>query len=333
MGTDFVDTDDRPGFDVCVLGSFMKDLVASAPRRPEPGETLHGTGFAEFLGGKGVNQAVAAARMGARTAMIGTVGQDRYGDEFLALLTEHGIDTRAIVRDPDLGTGVGLPVVLPDGSNSIIIVSRSNAAITPAAVQAAADVLAAGKVLSVQLELPVDASLAALRIAADAGVTTLLNPAPAGPVDTDVAAEMAQVVDILVPNEVEATTLTGLRCDDEDDVPDVARTLADRWKLQGCVITLGSRGALVLDRSGGDETVTRIPPHQVRAIDTVGAGDAFCGSLAAALAAGEPLPAAAKLANAAGALSTTENGAAAHTLTRSGVLALLDGALSTEGSR
>ena len=95
-------------------------------------------------------------------------------------------------------------------------------------------------------------------------MTTLLNPAPAGPVDADVATEMAQVVDILVPNEVEATTLTGLRCDDEDEVPQVARTLADRWKLQGCVITLGARGALVLDRFDGNETVTRIPPHRVR---------------------------------------------------------------------
>ena len=118
--------------DVCVLGSFMKDLVASAERRPLPGETLHGTGFAEFLGGKGVNQAIAAARMGARTAIVGTIGEDRYGEEFLELLSADGVDTSWVVRHPSLGTGVGLPLVLPDGGNSIIIVSRANAAITPA---------------------------------------------------------------------------------------------------------------------------------------------------------------------------------------------------------
>ena len=128
-------------YDVCVLGSFMKDLVASADRRPLPGETLHGTGFAEFLGGKGVNQAIAAARMGARTAIVGTIGDDRYGEEFLDLLKADGVDTDWVVRHPELGTGVGLPLVLPDGSNSIIIVSRANSAITPADVEAAADLL------------------------------------------------------------------------------------------------------------------------------------------------------------------------------------------------
>jgi ribokinase len=168
-------------YDVCVLGSFMKDLVASAERRPLPGETLHGTGFAEFLGGKGVNQAIAAARIGARTAIVGTIGEDRYGEEFLDLLMSDGVDTDWVVRHPELGTGVGLPLVLPDGSNSIIIVSRANAAITPADIEAAAEVLTVSKVLSVQLELPVEASRAALRLASAAGVTTILTPAPVGP--------------------------------------------------------------------------------------------------------------------------------------------------------
>jgi ribokinase len=308
-------------YDVCVLGSFMKDLVASAERRPLPGETLHGTGFAEFLGGKGVNQAIAAARMGARTAIVGTVGDDRYGEEFLELLSSDGVETGWVVRHPELGTGVGLPLVLPDGSNSIIIVSRANAAITPADVEAAAEVLTASAVLSVQLELPVAASRAALRLASEAGATTILTPAPVGPVDPSLAA----FVDILVPNEVEAAALTGLDCGDESQWSAIARQLSDQWDLRGCIITLGSRGAFVLDRSGSSSTEIRVEAHQVETIDTVGAGDAFCGSLAASLAAGALLPDAVRLANAAGALSTTVSGAAASAPDRSAALALLNG--------
>jgi ribokinase len=306
-------------YDVCVLGSFMKDLVASAARRPLPGETLHGTGFAEFLGGKGVNQAIAAARMGARTAIVGTIGEDRYGEEFLELLTSDGVDTDWVVRHPELGTGVGLPLVLPDGSNSIIIVSRANAAITPADIEAAAEVLTASTVLSVQLELPVDASRAALRLASAAGATTILTPAPVGPVD----GSLASYVDILVPNEVEAAALTGLDCDDESQVPVIARKLADEWDLRGCVVTLGSRGAFVVDRSTGAEVW--VGPHRVATVDTVGAGDAFCGSLAASVASGAELVDAVRLANAAGALSTTAKGAADSAPDRATALALLDG--------
>ena len=307
--------------DVCVLGSFMKDLVASAERRPLPGETLHGTGFAEFLGGKGVNQAIAAARMGARTAIVGTIGDDRYGEEFLELLSANGVDASWIVRHPSLGTGVGLPLVLPDGGNSIIIVSRANAAITAADVEAAADVLVASKVLSVQLELPVEASHTALRLASTAGVTTILTPAPVGPIDHSLAA----YVDILVPNEVEAAALTGLDCDDSG-VPMVARKLAEEWDLRGCVVTLGSRGAFVLDRAAGYEE--RVDAHQVATVDTVGAGDAFCGTLAASLAGGAGLVDAVRLANAAGALSTTVNGAADSAPARAAALALLESAAS-----
>ena len=312
-------------YDVCVLGSFMKDLVASAERRPLPGETLHGTGFAEFLGGKGVNQAIAAARMGARTAIVGTIGEDRYGEEFLELLESDGVDTSWVVRHPDLGTGVGLPLVLPDGGNSIIIVSRANAAITPAAVEAAADVLTSSRILSVQLELPVEASQTALRLASAAGVTTILTPAPVGPVDP----ALSPHVDILVPNEVEAAALTGLDCDDSAQVPVIARKLADEWELRGCVVTLGSRGAFVIDRTEGTEVW--VDAHRVATVDTVGAGDAFCGSLAASLATGADLVDAVRLANAAGALSTTVNGAADSAPDRAAALALLDGAASGIG--
>jgi ribokinase len=221
------------------------------------------------------------------------------------------------VRHPSLGTGVGLPLVLPDGGNSIIIVSRANAAITVADVEAAGEVLTSSKVLSVQLELPVEASRTALRLASTAGATTILTPAPVGPVDQS----LASYVDILVPNEVEAAALTGLDCDDAG-VPMIARKLAEDWDLRACVVTLGSRGAFVLDRAAGFEE--RVDPFEVATVDTVGAGDAFCGSLAASLADGAGLVDAVRLANAAGALSTTVNGAADSAPARAAALALLD---------
>jgi ribokinase len=211
--------------------------------------------------------------------------------------------------------------VLPDGGNSIIIVSRANAAITPADVEAAAEVLTASKVLSVQLELPVDASHTALRLASDAGVTTILTPAPVRGVDSTVAS----YVDILVPNEIEAAALTGLDCDDSTQVPVIARQLADSWDLRGCVVTLGARGAFVVDRA--TEVEVWVDAHAVATVDTVGAGDAFCGSLAASLASGAALVDAVRLANAAGALSTTVNGAADSAPDRATALALLDGTL------
>ncbi|WP_020523790.1 ribokinase [Catelliglobosispora koreensis] len=287
-------------FDVCVLGSFMKDLVAQAPRRPQPGETLRGSGFREFLGGKGVNQAVAAARAGARTAMIGRLGTDRHGDEFAEMLAAEKIDTSQVQRDPTAGTGVGLPVVEPGGGNSIIIVPRANDAVSPADIDAAATLISSSKVLLVQLELPFETVLAALHTARSHGVTTILNPAPYLPLPADIA----EFVDVIIPNEVEAEQLTGLRCDD-DKAEQIARLLADSLARQAAVVTLGSRGAVLA--SGG--ATSFIAPYAVEAVDSTGAGDAFCGALAARLAAGDSLWQAATFASAAGALATTKHGA------------------------
>lgn len=298
-------------FDVCVLGSFMKDLVASAPRRPRTGETLHGTGFAEYLGGKGVNQAVAAARAGARTAMVGRVGDDRYGEEFLAALAAEGIDAGAVTRDPTHGTGVGLPVVEPDGANSIIIVPRANEAVSADDVRAAADTIGAAAVLTFQLELPVPAALAAVEVAAATGVATVFNPAP-GTTDPTELSTLAGRVDVVVPNEVEAEQLTGMPCDATAGLPaavEVARKVRAAWARRGAVLTLGERGAVVVEIAAGTERVTLLPAHDVSVVDTVGAGDAFCGALAARLAAGDDLTTAARYANAAGALATTRAGA------------------------
>ena len=289
--------------DVVVVGSFMQDLVVRAVRRPRTGETVRGEQFDEFLGGKGVNQAVAAARAGARTAMVGRLGNDRHGDEFTALLAVEGIDATHVGRDPVHGTGIGLPVVEADGGNSIIIVPRANDLVDRAIVEAAAPVIEAARVLLLQLELPLDGALAAARIARAAGVTTVLNPAPYA----DLPAELHRLVDVVVANEVEAEQLTGLPCTEDNLATIAARLCAEHARL-GAVVTLGGRGAAVLD-GAADASLTLLAAHPVDPVDTVGAGDAFCGVLAARLAVGDPLITAARHANAAGALATTRSGA------------------------
>lgn len=282
--------------DVVVLGSFMMDLVIRAPRRPERGETLVGHGLDQFLGGKGCNQAFAAARAGAATAMVGRLGADDYGRQFLGALDRDRIDVSGVVVDTEQGTGIGAPLVEDSGENSIVIIPRANHAVTPDDVVAAASVITGAKVLLLQLELPVEASVAAARCAKDAGVTVVLNPAPAV---ADLSA-FAGLVDLLVPNEGEAALLTGL-----DDPLAAAKELQAQF---GCpvVVTLGEEGSLLLHADGTNE---RLAAHVVDAVDTVGAGDAYCGNLGARLAAGDTLTDAARFAGAAASLSVTRPGA------------------------
>lgn len=285
---------------VCVVGSFMMDLVAYAPRRPNPGETLIGTGFSFAPGGKGFNQAVAAARAGALTAMVGCVGDDDMGAQFRSMLRAEGIDATAVQVRPGVGTGVGLPLVEPGGQNSIVVVPRANGVVDAVQIVEAAPVITAATVLVLQLELAVDAALAAARLAHERGVTVILNPAPVCPLP----AELLEHVDVLVPNEGELTALTGR----PDLGPrEAAALLRDSWGLD-IVVTLGERGALVVATSGD---VTHVPARPVRAVDTVGAGDVFCGYLAAGLAQGLGLTRAAETANAAAAISVTRTGSAA----------------------
>jgi ribokinase len=281
---------------VVVVGSFMMDLVARTPRLPRPGETVIGDSFAQFLGGKGFNQAIAAARAGADVAMVGRVGDDPFGRQFLAALDAEGIDRRGVSVDLDEGTGVGLPVVEASGQNAIVVIPRANHRLTPALLPV--EVLTSASVVLLQWELPAGVTAAAARIAKEAGATVVLNPAPA----VGDLRDYEGLIDVLVPNETEAAVL---------------------GKVDGVdlVLTLGDKGALV--RCGGVET--RLDPHDVDCIDTVGAGDAFCGALCAALAAGATLPEAARLGNAAGALAVTREGAEPSMPRRAEVDALLRG--------
>ncbi|MEA3055286.1 MAG: ribokinase [Actinomycetota bacterium] len=264
--------------DLVVVGSFMMDLVARTPSLPRPGETVIGESFAQFLGGKGFNQAVAAARSGGNVAMVGRVGDDSFGREFLDALDREGIDRRGVSIDPQEGTGVGLPVVESSGQNAIVVIPRANHALQ----HVDADAFAGAKVVLLQWELSPRVTVEAARLAKAAGAIVVLNPAPA----VGALSDYDGLIDVLVPNETEAAVL--------GDLPDV-----------DVVLTLGEKGALV--RSGGREE--RFEPHDVECIDTVGAGDAFCGALCAALASGASLFDAARIGNAAGALAVTKAGA------------------------
>jgi ribokinase len=296
--------------EVVVVGSFMTDLVVRAPRWPAAGETIVGTSLEEFLGGKGCNQAVAAVRAGATTAMVGRVGDDERGRAFLALLAREGIDASGVGVDPVAGTGVAVPLVEPSGANSIVILPQANAAMRPADLEAAAGLLGAARVVLLQLELPFDVVVAAARAAKAGGATVVLNPAPA----VEDLAAFEGLVDVIIPNEVEAAALTDLH-----DPLAAAKELQAR--LGGAVVvTLGAEGSLVLDVDGAHH---RLNAHEVTAVDTVGAGDAYCGALGAHLAAGHPLLEAARHGGAAGSLAVTRPGAEPSLPTAAQVQALL----------
>ena len=295
-------TPDQNG--TCVVGSFMMDLIAYAPRRPRPGETLVGTDFRKAPGGKGFNQAIASARSGAPTSMIGRVGTDAFGEEFLAELLRVGIHAQGITRDSNIGTGVGMPIVSADGQNSIIIIPRANHAVTPEQVRQHRNVIATARVLLLQLELPMDAVIEAARLAHDAGVRVVLNPAPFEPLPD----ELTELCDLIIPNEVELAAWGGV--DTSEDVVAIATELSQRHGVD-LIVTLGSRGVLTVPL-GGEPTL--IPAHVVEATDTIGAGDTFCGYVCALLGEGADLPTAARFANAAAAIAVTRPGGASAPL-------------------
>ena len=282
---------------VVIVGSLNSDIVVTAPRHPSPGETVLGETVAMFPGGKGANQAVAAARAGGTVTMVGRVGADAAGTVLTDGLRADGIDVGNVgicQHDP---TGTALIVVATDsGENTIVVVPGANAKLRPVHIDDAfaTEGAGAGSVLLAQLEIPLPSVTHALELAKDRGMTTILNAAPATPG----FGPLLPLVDLLVVNEHELGAAAGV----EGLEAGVATILE---KVPAVIVTLGSQGALVADRSGSH----RIAAHAVEPVDTTGAGDAFCGVLAASLAAGLDLRAAARRANAAGALATTVAGA------------------------
>jgi len=286
---------------VVVLGSINMDLVVRAPHLPRPGETLHGSDFLTVGGGKGANQATAAARLGASVQFIGAVGADDFGARRLAEMTTDGIDVSRIVRLKDSPTGVALITVDSAGENTIVIAAGANMAVTPEAVAAFDFSSAPGGLCVAQLELPLKTVAAGLRAAKSAGLVTMLNVAPYKPE----ARDLLRDVDILIANEGEASDLAGWQgVVSRERAAEVATKLR-AYGPTTVIVTLGAAGAVVV-------TATRtvhVPAPSVQAIDATGAGDCFTGALAAGLAAGEAIETAAQRAVAAASYSTTVVGA------------------------
>ncbi len=289
--------------DVIVIGSFVMALTTRLPRMPAAGESL----IADLLdigpGGKGSNLAVAVARQGARVGLVAKVGADLFGDVALKLYADEGIDASHVVRANDAQTGVALIYLEHSGENRIGIYPGANAALTAAEVEriAQAPGFSTARVLATQLEIGDEAVMAAVKLGAAHGKTVLLNPAPARPLP----AEILRHVDILTPNEGESRLLAGVDASAALNDAEVGRRLLALGP-RTVIITLGERGCLIVQR---DAEPLLVPAFAVQAIDTVGAGDAFSGGLAVALADGKTLPEAARWACATAALSVMHVGA------------------------
>ena len=284
---------------IVVVGSLNMDLVVRSPRHPQPGETIIGGEFRTFPGGKGANQAVAAARLGGVVKMIGRVGTDAFGDVLIDTLARDRVDTAHVVRDGESPTGVALITVdAASGQNTIVVASGANARVTPDDVDAADAAFEGAAVLLLQLECPLPAVARAIELEKRHGARVVLNPAPAQPLDP----ALLSGVDYLIPNQTELALLTG--------VPDAhaVREAAQRLQAAGVrqvIVTLGKEGALVAE-AGGE---THLPAYRVQAVDTTAAGDAFVGAFAVALLEGRSTREAARWGNAAGALAVTRAGA------------------------
>ena len=298
---------------IVVVGSLNADLTIYCDRLPLPGETVHGNSFAVNPGGKSANQAVAASKLGGRVFLIGAVGDDSNGTMLLASTAGAGVDISRVRRAPDAATGVAVISVDASGENSIIISAGANGTLAPGDVAASSEVFDGASVVCLCLEVGLATVEAAARLGHDAGATVLLNLSPYA----EIPASLAELCDVLLVNAHEASLFL-----DGAAVPDagadtaawapVRDKFADRG-LDRVVVTLGANGSVVMDAGAGAGAgtggpITRIEPTRVNATDTTGAGDAFTGAVAARLAAGQSLPAAAAFASVAAALAATRKG-------------------------
>ncbi len=285
---------------IIVVGSSNTDMIIQLDHIPRPGETILGGEFHTAAGGKGANQAVAAARAGGQVVFVARVGQDMFGDQAIAGFQQDGIDVTYVQRDPTAPSGVALIFVAKDGENSIAVAGGANGALSPDDIADARPAFDGASALVMQLETPLPTVQQAARFAADAGIPVILNPAPAQALPDDLLSK----VSILTPNETEAELLTGIPVADEDAAIKAGANLLGRG-VKTVILTLGARGAMVVSADHRE----LVPSLAVKAVDTVAAGDVFNGALAVALGEGKPLLNAVKFANVAAAISVTRLGA------------------------
>jgi ribokinase len=306
------ETTRRPA--IVVVGSSNTDMIIRVPRIPRPGETLLGGEFLTAAGGKGANQAVAAACAGGRVVFVARVGKDSFGDQAIEGYREAGIDVRHVYRDAAAPSGVALIFVAHAGENSIAVAGGANSRLSAADVDKAAGVIRSAAVLVMQLETPLPAVRRAAALAAKAGVPVILNPAPA----RELPDALLKLISVMTPNETEAEMLTGIRVTSDAAAAKVCAALRSRG-VGSVVLTLGARGAFVDD--GSTQRVVR--GIRVKAVDSTAAGDVFNGALAVALAEGRSLLDAVRFANAAAALSVTKLGAQPSAPSRAAIAACL----------
>lgn len=302
---------------ITVVGSLNMDLLIDSPRLPAPGETVRGENFRRAAGGKGANQACAVARMGGRCTMLGAVGDDSFGEELLAGLRGDGVDVSAVRRVPSVPTGVALITIDAAGQNQIVIASGANGAFSVDDISRHAGLLRAARAVVVQLEIPLPAVEAAIRLGREGGALTVLNPAPALPVGD----ELLRLCDWIIPNEIEAGQISGISVHTRDDARLAAQRLHQRSGGRGVVVTLGADGVW-LETS---EFSGHVPGFPVEAVDTVAAGDTLVGAFVSEVVQGVAPVDAARFACAAAAIAVTRSGALASVPRRHEVEAWLHG--------
>lgn len=284
---------------ISVVGSANVDLIASVPVLPTPGETVLGTDLLRAPGGKGANQAVAAARAGSSVALIGRVGDDEYGKQLVSAIRTSGVDVRHVTIDRANPTGVALITVDAQGENEIVVIPGANSAVSETDVDAARETVAASNYVVLQLEIPVETVRYVAGIAPESHTHVILNAAPAVSIDP----KILRNVDILVANQHEIATLTGMGMPLD---PTTSAGMLLSTGAKAVVLTLGASGVVVIQP--GEENV-EIPASAISAVDSTGAGDTFVGNLASALDSGRSLVEAARFASAAAALSVARRGA------------------------
>lgn len=287
---------------ILVVGSANTDLVISADHFPLPGETMFGHSFMTNHGGKGANQAVAAARLKGKTAFIGKVGNDQFGKSTIAMLQKEGIDVTALTVTDQAPSGVAIITTITNGENSIVLDSGANGMLSAADIQAAEPLFKDGAIVLMQLETPVEALIEAAALGKKYGAYVVLNPAPAP--KKPLPEELLRNIDLLIPNETEASYISGVAVKDEESTVLAIKEI-QKLGVKDVIITVGSKGVCACI----DGKLINVPTFKVQAVDTTAAGDTFCGALCVALSEGKPLEEAIRFGNRAASISVTRRGA------------------------